>query len=96
MFQYSLEDYIFQNFLRDLDAKASNGAKDAVWKVISDEFRAEQSAEVQSVMKAYYSAFNRQNYDDLGSLWLPDDNIELLLPGYSKAVRSSLPTYSLL
>ena len=93
MFQYSLEDYIFQNFLRDLDEKALSGGKDAVWKVISDEFRADQSAEVRSVMKAYYSAFNRQNYDDLGALWLPDENIELLLPGFSKAVGTIIPRH---
>ena len=87
MFQYTLEDYIFQNFLRDLDKKSLHSENGAVWKVISDEYRSEQALEVRSVMKAYYSAFNRQHYDDLGSLWLPDDNnIELLIPGYSKAV----------
>ena len=36
-------------------------------------------------MKSLYSAFNRKNYDELRTLWLPDDNVELTMPGYSKA-----------
>eukprot|EP01037_Dinobryon_pediforme_P028867 gene28867-32301_t len=62
------KDYIFQNFLRDLDKKSLHSENGAVWKVISDEFRSEQALEVRSVMKAYYSAFNRQHYDDLGMI----------------------------
>jgi hypothetical protein len=86
MFQYSLEDYIFQNFLRDLDNKSPNIFGDSIWKVLGKGFRDEQADEIEGVMKAYYSAFNRQNFDDLGLLFLPDENTELLLPGYSKMV----------
>ena len=32
-----------------------------------------------------YSAFNRKNYDELRTLWLPDDSVELIIPGCDKA-----------
>jgi len=41
--------------------------------------------EVRGVMAAYYSAFNRGNFDEIRAFWLPDDNSELLFPGYEKA-----------
>jgi len=45
----------------------------------------EQETEVRATMKSLYSAFNRKNYDELRTLWLPDEHVELTMPGYSKA-----------
>lgn len=87
-FQYSIEDYIFQNLLRDLENKNynDNKSKNNLWGVVKNAFKEEQKQEVLSVMKAYYTAFNNKNFDNLKLLWLPDENVEILLPGYDKVV----------
>jgi hypothetical protein len=93
-FQYSVDDFIFQNMLRDLKIKA-DAAKEkgdklqqSMWDAVVLGFKDEQETEVGAVMKAYYSAFNRKNYDELRTLWLPDENVELIMPGFGKAVSS--------
>ena len=43
MYQYSLDDYIFQNLLRDLDNKAaSESNSSSIWQVIGNAHRGEQ------------------------------------------------------
>jgi hypothetical protein len=95
-YEYSLQDYIQQNLLGELHNKAaeslasSQALNASVYSGLELELRATEEAEVRAVMKAYYSAFNRQNLDEVRALWLPDEGAELLLPGYEKAVRSSV------
>ena len=95
-YQYSLQDYIQQNLLGELHNKASESLaagqalNASVYSALEMELRGTEEVEVRAVMKAYYSAFNRQNLDEVRSLWLPDENAELLLPGYEKAVRVHL------
>lgn len=88
-FDYSLEDYVYENMLLELKNKAAAGmGKDwetKTWESIASGIVAGESEDVQSVMSAFYAAFNRKSFDDLRVLWLPDDNAELVLPGYDKA-----------
>lgn len=42
------------------------------------------------MVRSLYSAFNRKNFDELRALWLPDESVEMTLPGYEKAVRALL------
>jgi hypothetical protein len=91
-YEYSLQDYIQQNLLGELHNKATESLSSgqalnaSVYSGLELELRAAEEAEVRAVMKAYYSAFNRQNLDEVRALWLPDDSVELLLPGYEKVV----------
>jgi hypothetical protein len=91
-FSYGLDDYIFQNMMREVLQRADTAkmegrsVEEAMWRAIAFGYRDEQETEVRAVMKALYSAFNRKNYDELRTLWLPDDSVELVLPGYEKAV----------
>ena len=74
-FEYSVEDYILQNFVKDsrIRAKAANMTGNAVqasiWNAISNGPALEEEEEVKSVIGALYSAFNRRNYDELSTLW---------------------------
>lgn len=91
-FKYSLEDYIYQNMIRDIKQKAdtakSNGfhIEESMWRATARTYSDEQTVEVTSVMNSLYSAFNRKNYDELRTLWLPDEGVEMTFPGYEKAV----------
>ena len=39
-----------------------------------------------SVVNAFYSAFNRKNFDEIRVLWLPsNDETSCILPGYDRA-----------
>ena len=49
-------------------------------------YRQDEEMQIRGVMKAYYGAFNRKNFDELQVLWLPDENAELILPGNNKVV----------
>ena len=91
-FQYSLDDYVFDNMLRDLDKRVinakeiGNDLESSLWAAISLGFRHEEELQVQAVMKAYYSALNRKNFDEIRLLWLPDDNVDMVLPGFERVV----------
>lgn len=93
-FKYSLDDYIFQNLLRSIKIKANEAhtlglkLEESMWTATANQYKKEQTLEVEAVMKALYSAFNRRNFDELRALWLPDEHVEMTLPGYEKAVRS--------
>lgn len=88
-FEYCLEDYIMQSMLSKLRKKANsmknmNNKEDVsalVWKAIADSFQADEIEEVQAVIKSFYSAINRQNYDDILTLWQPQTTSHVILPG---------------
>lgn len=56
-----------------------------LWQSIPISYKHEEEVEIRAVLKAYYSALNRRNYDAVRTLWLPDNNVELVLPGFAKA-----------
>ena len=89
-FDYSLDDYIVQNMIRDIRANAlKKGVKEwegRTWEAIADGMVTQEEDAVRGAILAFYSAFNRRNYDDMRVLWLPDESVELLLPGYEKVV----------
>ena len=86
-FEYCLEDYIMQAMLSKIRQKANskhikNKNNEAlIWKAIADSFQADEIEEVQAVIKSFYSAINRQNYDDILTLWQPQTTSHLILPG---------------
>jgi len=100
-FEYSTQDYIFQNMLAQLQSKSearllspqedhrtpAEALQDSVYHSLQQGSSASERDEVTAVMRAYYSAFNRKNFDELRYLWLPDENSELTLPGFDKVVR---------
>lgn len=93
-FKYSLDDYIVQNIQRDIKQKADTAGasgfrmEESMWKATARTYSEEHSSEVTAVMMSLYSAFNRKNYDELRTLWLPDESVELTLSGYEKAVST--------
>jgi hypothetical protein len=50
----------------------------------------EEELEVRTVMKSFYSILNHKNFDDIRTLWLPDSEVQLYLPGYDRVVCHSL------
>lgn len=87
--------------LDDLKSKATKAAENgdhmqaSLWKAMASNYGQDEELQVTSVVRAFYSAINRKSLDDLQSMWLPDENAELMLPGYNKFVsaqnyRSSL------
>ena len=90
-FGYCLEDFIFQNMLRDLYQRADTAkelgfvTEESMWRALALKNKDEQETEVRAVIQSLYSAFNRKNYDELRTLWLPDDSVELIIPGCEKA-----------
>ena len=96
MFDYSLDDFIFQNFIRDLDQRCMENVqskdytKAALWRNIALKYKGEEELQVKGVMTSYFAAFNRRSFDDLKLLWLPDDNIELTLPGFETVVGHTI------
>lgn len=93
-FYYGVDDYIYQTLLKEFNRFANNanmqtGKKHSkieagLWSSIPLVLKQEEEIEVGAVMKAYYSAINRRNFDAIFTLWLPDSNVELVLPGYDK------------
>jgi hypothetical protein len=43
------------------------------------------STRTQAVVRCLYSAMNRCNFEELLTLWLPDEDAALVLPGYPEA-----------
>lgn len=93
-FDYSLQDYVAQDMLAELErnaakTKASGDLLNAtIFSSVVAGMNAADETEIRAVMLAYYAAFNRKNLDEIRALWLPDDQCELVMPGYEKAVRS--------
>lgn len=88
-YDYSIDDYIYQSMLNDFTKQAvkssSNNKVDAgLWLAVPLSMKMDEELEVSAVMKAFYSAFNRKNFDSIRSLWLPDSNVEITLPGYGR------------
>lgn len=92
-FQYSLEDYVTQNMQHELGCNAlkqnpqNDSISSAMYSATMLGIKSVETQEVKAVMTAYYSAFNRRNFDELRALWLPDENAELIFPGYERVVR---------
>lgn len=91
-FQYSLEDYITQNMQQELGSQAvkhlcnNDTTSSSMFSAMGVGLKNTEAQEVRAVMTAYYSAFNRRNFDEIRALWLPDENSELVFPGYVKVV----------
>ncbi len=98
-FYYGVDDYVYQSLLREFNRLADDAStqKDkkynkieaGLWRSIPLVLKQDEESEVGAVMKAYYSAINRRNFDDIFTLWLPDSNVELVLPGYDKVRGNS-------
>lgn len=86
-FEYSLEDFIFQSMLRNIDQRShektiNNMKKEAiVWKSVSNKFRYDEEIQINATVKAFYSALKKKNFDELRILWLPSNEANLKLPG---------------
>ena len=94
-FQYSASDYVLQNMQRELQQKAlANAAKGylleaSAWETIAYGFAEKEMEEVGAVIKGYYSAINRRNFDEVKALLLPDEETSCVLPGYEQATGYS-------
>lgn len=92
LFQYGVEDYVFQNFLKELQIKTDqalqkNSRTEALlWQTIYSRFLLVEESEVRGTIQSFYAAFNKKNFDEVRTLWLPDENVELVMPGYDRAV----------
>lgn len=91
-FQYQLDDFIKQRLFKSLEEKA-------VQLILEGDAKAGQMTaaallgyhqtegeEITRAMKAYYKMFNFKNVEGLLSFWLPNEQCELVLPGYTQAV----------
>ena len=100
-FTYTVEDYVYQVLLRQLDNKLqkavieNNMAEATMWHAVKYNYIYDEEKSVKSTMKAFYTALNKQNYDDLRCLWLPTEDVEMVLPGYEKEVILSHTIYNL-
>lgn len=90
-YQYGVADYVFQQMQREMQQKAQAHAiagrlpEAASWDAIAYGFAQQEQEEVQAVVKCFYSALNRHNYDELSTLLLPDDALEFVVPGHDRA-----------
>lgn len=96
-FDYAVEDFVFQNMLQDLRSRSRRemggptGARherridSLVWSATADAYEQNEGIEAQTVVRALYSAVNRCNFDEIQTLWLPDDSVSLHLPGFAEA-----------
>ena len=57
-----------------------------LWRSIALAYCEQEKIQVNSTMKAFYSALSRKNYEELRVFWLPSDAAELTIPGYRHAV----------
>jgi hypothetical protein len=91
-YDYALEDYVFQRLLNQIDKKLvdaanhENVAEVALWHTLSTQYNKDEETQIRATVKSFYTSLNRQNFDNIRSLWLPDDKVEILLPGYTKQV----------
>jgi len=89
---YSLQDYISQNLLHELNHQAKEEQRDNntvqafVMSSMGVALEAAQREEVREVMRAYYYAFNNQILGQVRDLWQQDVDVECILPGHAKAV----------
>jgi hypothetical protein len=102
LFAYCVDDYIMQQLLRDLRireiaSRAGDGQEVLVdatlWKAAQLGLLAEERDEIESVLKGLYSLLNHKNYDEIRTLWLPDPDVQLTLPGFDKKVGRSTTDY---
>jgi len=92
MFDYAVEDYVFQSLLSGLKKRAGKEKRvgktleAALWDSIARGMELEEAEQVQAVVESLYSAINRANFDEIQTLYLPDDaNVEMVLPNYPVA-----------
>ena len=90
---YSLQDYISQNLLHELNNQAkeeqrnNNTVQAFVMSSMGVALEAAQREEVREVMRSYYYAFNNQILGQVRNLWQQDVDVECILPGHAKAVK---------
>lgn len=93
-FQYCLDDYVYQNMLNDIIKRSTKHQKEGkesnavVWQSVANAYNRDEELQINSTIKAYYSALNRKNFEDARVFWIPDDSAELTLPGYEPVVSS--------
>eukprot|EP01035_Chromulina_nebulosa_P018522 gene18522-24240_t len=91
-FDYSVEDYVFQNMLRDIDKRKFNYNKQLnsneamLWDEISYIYKNNEELQINNTIKALYKAINNKNVDSVKTLWLPSGSSELCIPGYEKVI----------
>lgn len=94
-FYFSVEDYVFQQMLKGYSKKAieclqqGKNVEAGLWESIRLRLKMEEEQQVKAIVKSFYSAVNRKNYDEIRTLWLPDDSVEAMLPGYEKVTGHS-------
>lgn len=96
MFKYKVDDYIIQNYMAELQKqferlKQENQTIDTtLMRAAILGMKSDEVDEIQAVIKSFYTSLNRKNFDGIRTVWLPDDSVQLLLPGYEKAVCDNL------
>jgi len=86
-FKYCLEDYVFQNMVKDLKKRSLKQESEAViWGSLASAYDKNEEAQINGTIKAFYAALNRKNFEDARVFWLPDDNSALIWPGYDPVV----------
>ena len=92
---YSLQDYISQTLLHELNNQAKEEQRDNntvqafVMSSMGVALEAAQREEVREIMRSYYDAFNNQILGQVRNLWQQDVDVECILPGHAKAVNEN-------
>lgn len=91
-FQHTAADYVMQNLQKDAFNKALRYAasgkltESSAWGAIGYGFVHDEIEEARTVVQSYYSALNRNNFDQIKTLLLPDVETCAVFPGYEKVV----------
>ena len=87
MFKYRVDDYVIQKLMHDLSIRAhmyqekNMTIESTLLQAAITGLALEEENDIRSVMKSFYNIINHKNFDDIRTLWLPDQGVELLLPG---------------
>lgn len=80
--------------LRDIDrrSKDTKEVEDKInspilWNAVSESYKTNEIAQINGTIKAFYSALNKKNYDDVRMFWVPTNDVELIVPGREPVVR---------
>ena len=99
-YDYAIEDYVKQSMVRTVSKFSDNHfgknqkLEGELYNTIRLGFEEEEKDEVSTVIKSWYSAFNRRNYDELRLLLLPGENTSCKLPGCNR-VKGSTSVFKL-
>ncbi len=87
-----MDDYIFQNLIKKLQENAEKAKQNSLlnestlYKSAIIGFQVNENEEISNVIHSLYSILNRKNFEEIRTLFQPDDTVKLLLPGYDCAV----------